>query len=62
MKALEEEYEALQRIVWRGPNYVPKDKQADQAPKVDAVLRMREIRKEIGDDRARAIVRRLLHC
>lgn len=61
MKALEDEYETLQRIAWRGPSYVPKDKQTDQAPKVDAVLRMREVRKEIGDDRARAIVGRLLH-
>lgn len=43
MKALEEEYEALQRKVWRAaPEYM----------RVTDVNRLREIRKVIGDEKA----------
>lgn len=46
MKALEEEYEALQRKVWKA---APRDTKAAD------VRRLREIRKVIGDQKARQI-------
>lgn len=50
MKALEEEYEALQRKVWRA---------APEHMKVTDVRRLREIRKVIGDEEALRIRRKI---
>lgn len=51
MKALEEEYEALQRKVWKA---TPKD------TKTEDFYRLREIRREIGDESAKRIWKKIL--